>query len=65
MIPEIDIWRAAGVMVKRYGKDAALEAARRADEFETQGDLYGQRVWLRIGAAIDALQNVAPGETKQ
>lgn len=65
MIPEIDIWRAAGVMMKRYGKDAALEATRRADEFEAQGNRDGQRIWLRIITAIDALQNVQPGETKQ
>jgi hypothetical protein len=33
VIPEIDIWRAAQLMLKRYGDQAALkESAARADE---------------------------------
>jgi hypothetical protein len=30
MIPDRDVWRAALLMVKRYGDDAMLEAAERA-----------------------------------
>jgi hypothetical protein len=33
MIPEIDIWRAASLMLKRYGEKALEESAARADEF--------------------------------
>ena len=44
MIPELDIWRAAQAMVKRYGDGAATEAAMRADEFLDQGTPDGQRV---------------------
>jgi len=65
MIPEIDIWRAAGAMVKRYGNAADFQACLRADELSAKGDRVGMRVWLRILEAIDALQNVQPGETKQ
>jgi hypothetical protein len=32
MIDELDILRAANILIKRYGTDAALEAARRADQ---------------------------------
>jgi len=32
MIPEIDIWRVANLMLKRYGNEAEAESARRADE---------------------------------
>ena len=32
MIPEIDIWRAAQLMLKRYGDKALEESAARADE---------------------------------
>ena len=32
MIPEIDIWRAASLMLKRYGEKALEESAARADE---------------------------------
>jgi len=29
MIPEIDIWRVANLMLKRYGEQAEVESARR------------------------------------
>ena len=32
VIPEIDIWRAANLMLKRYGEKALEESAARADE---------------------------------
>ena len=32
MIPEIEIWRVANLMLKRYGEDAEVESAKRADE---------------------------------
>ncbi len=43
MIPDLDIWRAAQIMVKRYGDGAATEAAMRADEFLDQGNMDGKR----------------------
>ena len=52
MIPDLDIWRAAQAMVKRYADGAATEAAMRADEFPDQGNIDGQRVWMRIMQAI-------------
>ena len=60
MISDLDIWRAAQVMSKRYGKDAATEAAMRADEFQVQGSIDGQRVWMRIMQAIEELQRERP-----
>jgi hypothetical protein len=65
VIPEIDIWRCAAIMIKRYGDVADVEAARRADEYEAKGERDGQRVWLSIMRAIDQLQKIQPGETKQ
>jgi hypothetical protein len=32
MIADVDIWRAANLLVKRHGRDAAIVAAPRADE---------------------------------
>jgi hypothetical protein len=32
LIPEIDIWRAAQLMPKRYGEEALDESGARADE---------------------------------
>ncbi len=62
MISDLDLWRAAQVMVKRYGKDAATEAAMRADEFLDQGIIDGQRLWMRIIQAIEELQRERPTE---
>jgi len=41
VIPEIDIWRVANLMLKRYGDTALVESARRADELATAGDIAG------------------------
>ena len=42
MIPEIDMWRAANLLVKRHGRDAAVLAAQRADECLAAGDEGGR-----------------------
>src|SRR5215469_4245788 len=36
--PEIDIWRAATLMLKRYGEKALEQSATRADELAADGD---------------------------
>lgn len=56
MIPDKDIWRAALLMVKRYGADAATQAAMRADGLLAEGDADGCAVWKRIMTAIEQLQ---------
>jgi hypothetical protein len=43
MIPDRDVWAAALLMVKRFGNDAMLEAAARADELLENGDMIGKR----------------------
>ncbi len=67
MISDLDIWRAAQVMVKRYGDGAGTEAAMRADEFLDQGNLDGRRLWMRIMQRIEELQRERPkdGEAVQ
>lgn len=66
MTEEIDIWRAAHLLVKRHGDNAWVVAAQRADESIASGDLDGQMIWKRIVAAIAELQRVkpAPGERR-
>jgi hypothetical protein len=56
MISELDIWRAANLLIKQHGADAEIEATRKADLMLDRGDRDGQRVWLRIRQAIVALQ---------
>mgnify|MGYP001599616852 CR=1 FL=1 len=56
MIADQDIWRAAHLLVKRYGQDAAIEAAQRVDAMLERGDIEEQMVWKRVPAAIVELQ---------
>ena len=60
MISDLDLCRAAKIMVKRYGKGAATEAAMCADEFLDQGNLDGERLWIRIMRTIEELQRERP-----
>jgi hypothetical protein len=60
MIPEIDIWRAAQLMLKRYGDKAVGESAARADEFAAAGDEDGAATWRRITNAVGQLANKTP-----
>ncbi len=60
MISDLDFWRAAKIMVKRYGDGAGTEAAMRADEFLDQGNLDGRRLWMRIMQTIEELQRERP-----
>ena len=55
MIPEIDIGRAATLMLKRYG-DKALEQSRtRIDELASDGDHDGADTWRRITLPLSSL----------
>ena len=62
MVPDIDIWRAANLLIREHADDAEIVAARRADEMLERGDHDGQRVWLRIKQAIIELQAVPVGK---
>jgi hypothetical protein len=60
LIPEIDIWRAAQLMLKRYGDNAVEESAARANELALAGDQDGAATWRRIMAAVEQLANKTP-----
>jgi hypothetical protein len=60
VIPEIDIWRTATLMLKRYGEKALDESAARADELAAQDDYHGQATWRRIAEAVSQLANMTP-----
>jgi len=62
MIPEIDIWRVANLMLKRYGDQAQAESAIRMQELALNGDSAGAAVWRRVTDAIGQLvSTTAPG----
>ncbi len=60
MIPALDIYRSAHVLVKRHGQAAPIEAAMRADAMLEKGDLDGYAVWRRVLRAVEELQGVEP-----
>ena len=60
MISDREIWQAAGAMIKRFGEDAATEAAKRADELLDKGDTDGCAVWRRIMLAVEGLSGMEP-----
>lgn len=60
MISEIDIWRVANLMLKRYGDEADIESALRAEELTEEGDHNCAAVWRRVTDAIGQLVNTMP-----
>ena len=52
MPDDVDACRWAMLLIERHGDDAAVVAARRADELLEQGDLAGSWTWHQILAAI-------------
>ena len=60
VIPEIDIWRAATLMLKRYGDKALEQSSTRAEELAADGDHDGADTWRRITAAVVQLANTTP-----
>jgi hypothetical protein len=56
VIPELDIYRAANLLIDRHGGDALVEAARMIDRMLELSDPEGRQVWKRIKRAIEQLQ---------
>ncbi|WP_340116166.1 hypothetical protein [Pelagibius sp. 7325] len=67
MTTDLDIYRAAAVMARQFGSQAAREAAVRARSLAEKNDREGQRIWERIARAVQELQNVerSAGESLQ
>ena len=59
-IPDLDIWRAANLLIRQHGPDAELEAAKRADLILERSDFDGQAVWKRIRRAV--VEFAGPGQ---
>ncbi len=60
MIPDLDIYRSANLLVKHHGEDARTHAAMRAVAMLDKGDLGGYAVWKRILRAVEELQGAKP-----
>jgi len=59
---DLEICRAANVIIKRYGDNAPIEAAMRVDAMLETGDLDGRAVWRRILEAIEELIRNEPAD---
>ena len=60
-VSDLDIYRAANLLIREYGGEAPIEAARKADLMLDRGDVEGRGVWLRVKRAIVELQAPSTG----
>ena len=59
MIPDLDIYRAAKLLIDQHGEDAPIPAAERADELLEAGDTESAAILNRIYR--DEIRHVATG----
>ncbi len=55
MIPDLDIYRTANLLIQQHGEDAPIHAAVQADALLDAGDLGGVATWRRILRAVEEL----------
>jgi len=56
MISDLDIYRAANLVINRHGRDAVIEAARMIDRMLELGDVEGGDLWRRIRRAVGIVE---------
>ena len=57
---DIHIFRAAALLIKERGDEAAIHADMEFDNMVERGDIEGAAVWLRIAKAIHDTQRETP-----
>ena len=65
MLPDIEIYRTANVLVSLYDDDAPAIAQERVEALAYGRDTEGVAVWLRIGQAVAELRQMRPVEWVQ
>ena len=60
MIDDREIWACANLLLKQHGPDAWYVAAQRADALLLEGDMAGNRTFVRILERIRQLEALAP-----
>ena len=61
MLSDVDIYRAAHLMMHSHGGDAELEAARHADRMLKRGNRNEVLTWLRIWRTIAVMRQAPTG----
>ena len=56
MTSDLDICRSAKLLIDQHGENAEIQAAIQVDANRHEGDIDGQRVWLRVIEAIKVLR---------
>jgi hypothetical protein len=56
VVSDLDIYRAANLLINRDSFDTLIEAARLLDVSLDPGDLEARFVWFRVRKAIEALE---------
>ena len=60
-VDDIDIYRAAKLLIDKHSDEAAIIAIKRATEMLDAGDVDGYAVWKRTLRAIEQLESRKPG----
>jgi hypothetical protein len=60
LLYELEIWRAANLLLKRYGDNAKAEGTAWADALAEAGDRERAAVWRQIAEAVAQLANKTP-----
>jgi hypothetical protein len=60
MLSDLDLYRAAHLMMHEYGHDAELEAARRANQMLARGDRDKLLIWFGIWWTIAEMRGHLP-----
>jgi hypothetical protein len=63
-VEEIDIWRAANLLIKQHGGKAAAVAAEKFVELQKNGDAEGMAAWVSIMLAIRELTKDKPDDSE-
>ena len=60
MSGDLDLFRAASILIEHYGVDAEEEARRRADEWRAKGNKTGFDIWIAIERAMRDVRDLTP-----
>ncbi len=60
MVKELDVWRAANVLIQDYGPDAARMVAEQAGALLAVGDIEGARRFKAIARTVVELPRAMP-----
>ncbi len=65
MTDDIDIFRAAKLLIDKHGDEAPTRAVMKSDAMLEKGDVDGYAVWKRIVDAIKDMQRETPRPGEQ